>query len=301
MGHDHAHGPAADLSGAHAGRLRWALALTGSFLMVELAAAWITGSLALLSDAAHMLTDVAALAIALAAVRIGRRPADSKRTFGYYRFEILAAAVNALMLFAVALYIGWEAWQRFRTPHEVASLPMLLVAVVGLVINFIALRLLSGASEQSLNVKGAYLEVWSDMLGSLGVIAAAIIMWLTAWQWVDSAVALAIALWVLPRTWTLLKDVTNVLLQGVPRGTDIQALEALLRARDGVKAVHALHVWALGSGRLVMSVHLVVQPALLKDMQFLQRLNEELASRFGLRHTTIQLESADAQTSHGEH
>ena len=298
MSHEHSHGVSGASSSDHGKRLAGALALTGAFLVIELIAAWFTSSLALLSDAAHMLTDVAALAIALAAIRIGQRPADTKRTFGYHRFEILGAAVNALMLFAVAVYIGWEAWRRFETPAEVQSLPMIVVAFAGLIVNLLSMRLLHGASSESLNVKGAYLEVFSDMLGSAGVLLGGIVIWATGWSWVDTVVAIAIALWVVPRTWTLLREATNVLLQGVPTGVELSAVEAMLRAYPGVLSVHALHVWSVSSGRHVMSAHLVVEPGLLNDPSVLADIAERLEHEFGLKHTTVQLESAQATPPH---
>jgi len=178
-----------------------ALALTGSFLIAEVIGGIVTGSLALISDAAHMFTDVAALAIALAANRVGRRPPDSRRTFGYQRFEILAAAFNAVLLFLVAIYILYEAYQRLKSPSEIQSLRMLVIATIGLAINLISMRLLAAGRDTSLNVKGAYLEVWSDLLGSVGVIAGALVIAVTDWLWVDSVIAVAIGLWVLPRTW----------------------------------------------------------------------------------------------------
>lgn len=168
-----------------------------------------------------MFTDAIALAIAVAALRIARRPSDSRRTFGYYRFEILAAAFNALLLFAVAAYILFEAWQRFRQPVAVHSAGMLVVASIGLAINLISMWLLRRGKDSSLNVKGAYLEVWSDMLGSVGVIGAALLIQITGWLWLDAMVAVAIGLWVLPRTWVLLKESLNVLLEGVPDGVDL--------------------------------------------------------------------------------
>jgi len=218
MSASHAHGiPSTDNERA----LRIALALTGSFLIAEVIGGVLTGSLALISDAAHMLTDTAALAIALAAIRIARRPADRRRTYGYHRFEILAAAFNALLLFAVALYILVEAYRRFTSPPEIHSVGMLVVASIGLIVNLISIRLLSGGQSDSLNVKGAYLEVWSDLLGSIGVIVGAVVIQLTGWSWVDPLVAVAIGLWVLPRTWILLKDSLNFLLEGVPEGIDL--------------------------------------------------------------------------------
>jgi len=234
-----------------------ALALTTAFLVVEVVGAFITSSLALLSDAAHMFTDVAALGISIAAIHIARRAADRKRTFGYYRFEILAAAFNATLLFFVAIYILYEAWQRLRTPADIQSIGMLIIASLGLVINFVSMKLLSAGSEESLNVKGAYLEVWSDMIGSLGVIAAAVIIYFTGWKWVDSVVAAGIGLWVLPRTGTLLKESVNILLQGVPKDVDIDALEGAILSVAGIKEIHDLHIWSLTSGKNVLSLHVV--------------------------------------------
>jgi cobalt-zinc-cadmium efflux system protein len=175
-----------------------ALALTSTFLVAEVIGGIVTGSLALLSDAAHMLTDASALAISIAAIHIAKRAADAKRTYGYHRFEILAAAFNATMLFLVALYILYEAYQRLKSPAEIQSTGMLVVAIIGLTVNLISMKLLSSGKDASLNVKGAYLEVWSDMLGSVGVIAGAVIIRFTGWTWIDSVIAVAIGLWVLP-------------------------------------------------------------------------------------------------------
>ncbi len=216
--HDHAHDHGRD---ANPAALTKALILTGAFLVVEVVGGILTGSLALLSDAAHMFTDTAALAIALAAIRIGERPADSRRTFGYQRFEILAAAVNAALLLGVALYILYEGYRRFVAPPQIQSFGMLAIAVVGLAVNLAAMRILAPQQERSVNVRGAYLEVWSDALGSLGVILAAVVLWLTGWAWVDTLVAVGIGLWVLPRAWSLLRETTNVLLEGVPKGIDL--------------------------------------------------------------------------------
>ena len=203
--HDHA-------KSANSRTLLLALLLTGTFLIAEVIGSFVFNSLALLSDAGHMLTDVAALTIALMAIRIGARPADDQRTFGYRRFEILAAAFNALMLFAVAIYILVEAVNRFRDPVPVQSTGMLIVAVAGLIINLMSMRLLRSGKAQSLNLKGAYLEVWADMLGSIGVIGGAIAIRFTGLTWIDPVVAVGIGIWVLPRTWILLRDTANVLL-----------------------------------------------------------------------------------------
>lgn len=271
-------------------RALWAaLALTSSFLVAELVAGLWFGSLALIADAAHMFTDTAALAIALAALRVGRRPADAKRTFGYHRFEILAAAFNALLLFGVAIYILVEAWQRLREPTEVQSTPMLAVAVLGLVVNLISMRLLRGGSAGSLNVKGAYLEVWSDMLGSLGVIVAALVIRFTGWIWIDALVAAGIGLWVLPRTWVLLKESLNILLEGTPEGIDIEEVAQAMRTVEGVEDVHDLHVWALTSGKNSLTAH-VVHADGSDAAALIGRLQELLADRFRVHHTTLQVE-----------
>ena len=250
MGHDHSH--AVQVAGNEK-RLLWALGLTATFMAVEIVGAILTNSLALLSDAAHMFTDVTALAISFAAVRIGKRAADDRRSYGYQRFEILAAAFNALLLFGVAGYILYEAYERFRSPPQVESTGMLWIAIAGLVINFIAMKLLAAGKEESLNIKGAYLEVWSDMLGSAGVIAAALIIKFTGWNWVDPLVAVGIGLWVLPRTWILLKASMNILLEGTPADVDVGKLRSAIEARPGVIEIHDLHVWSLTSGRHVLT------------------------------------------------
>ncbi len=206
----------------HERPLWWAFGLTIVFLIAEVVGGLLTNSLALLSDAAHMGTDVIALGIALTAVRLSRRPADAKRTYGYARMEALGAMVNGAMLFLVAGYILWEAAGRFRQPPEVASTGMLVIAVLGLVVNLISMRLLKAGSGSSLNVKGAYLEVWADMLGSVGVIIGAIVIIFTGWTLVDPIIAVLIGLWVLPRTWTLLREAGQVLMQGVPAGLDLE-------------------------------------------------------------------------------
>ena len=276
-----------------------ALGLTSAFMLTELVGGLLSGSLALISDAAHMFTDTAALGIALAAIRIARRPADASRTYGYHRFEILAAAFNALLLFGVAIYILVEAWLRFRRPTEVETGAMLWIAVAGLAVNFISMRLLSGGKEDSLNVKGAYLEVWSDMLGSLGVIAGAILIRFTGWTWIDTVIAVAIGLWVLPRTWVLLKESLNILLEGVPQGIDVAEVMGAMTAVAGVQGVHDLHVWSLTSGKASLTAHVVHQPGV-DPQSLLAPLKDVLADRFSVFHTTLQMESTPcAHTADG--
>ena len=286
-GHDHKLG--ASTGAKHSRRLALALGLTGSFLIAEVIGGLLTGSLALLSDAAHMFTDAAALAVALVAIRIAQRPADRTRTFGYYRFEILAAAFNAVVLFLVAFYILYEAYRRLFEPTEIQTIGMLLVALGGLIVNTISFSLLRAGSEESLNVKGAYLEVLADLLGSVAVIAGALLIRFTGWAWIDPVLAALIGLWVLPRTWTLLSQSLNILLEGVPREVDLAKLNAELLALPGVEEVHDLHVWAITSGQNSLSAHLVTPaptPELLEAAQ-------QVTARHGVGHTTFQLDTPE--------
>lgn len=293
-GHDHGseggHGGHNHGAGASTKRLAIALALTTTFLIAELVGAFVFDSLALLSDTAHMFTDSAALAIALAAVKIGQRPPDDKRTFGYRRFEILAAAFNAILLFAVAGYVLIEGIGRFFDPKPVESVGMLIVATIGLIVNLISMRILSGGKDDSLNVKGAYLEVWADMLGSLGVIGAAIAIYVTKLNWIDPVVAIAIGLWVLPRTWILLSDTTHILLQGVPRGFDLKAIRAAMGEIQGVTGVHDLHLWSVAGDDASLTAHVAVADANVAEATR-RALTEMLESRFAIHHATIQTET----------
>jgi cobalt-zinc-cadmium efflux system protein len=296
MGGGHSHG--AGITNARA--LGLALALTGTFMVVEVLAGWWTGSLALISDAAHMMTDTAGLAIALAGVKISERPADSRRTFGYKRFEILAAAFNAILLFGAAAYILYEGYHRFVNPEPVQSLPMMAVAAIGLGVNLLSMRLLSGGQDTNLNVKGAYLEVWSDMLGSIGVILAGLLIWMTGWPWVDPLVAIAIGIWVLPRTWQLFKETINVLLEGVPEGIDADKVTLALKAVPGVRDVHDLHIWAITSGMPSMSAHLVIDGA--GQAETIRQASVEMLDRqFEIEHVTLQIETKDCRDGRDHH
>lgn len=297
MSGDHAH--ALPTSGNE--RSLWmAFALTFGFLIAELIGGVVTGSLALISDAAHMFTDAAALAIALAAVRVARRPADLRRSFGYHRFEILAAAFNALLLFGVAIFIIYEAWRRLQAPAAVETMGMLVIAAIGTVVNLISMRLLSAGKDDSLNVKGAYLEVWSDLLGSIGVIVAALVIRFTGWNWVDSLVAVGIGLWVLPRTWLLLKESLNILLEGVPQGIDPQAVAAAMLQCPGATGLHDLHIWALSSGKVSLSAHVVHRPDT-RAADIIAAMRETLDHQFGIRHITVQCETVACASADGSH
>lgn len=272
-----------------------ALLLTASFLIIEVVGGVLTGSLALLSDAAHMFTDVAALVVALAANQIAKQPANSKKTFGYYRFEILAATLNAILLFIVAIYILYEAYLRLKTPPEIQSMGMFVIAVMGLGINFASMRVLQASKDQGLNLKTAYLEVWSDMLGSCGVIVAALILYWKSWVWVDSVVAVVIGIWILPRTWSLLRESLNILLEGVPDGIQVADIEQAITNVPGVLSVHDLHVWALTSGKISLTAHVVYDPPQISEAKVIQRLQTVLSKQFNVMHTTFQCEITPCQ------
>ncbi|MBY0406171.1 MAG: cation diffusion facilitator family transporter [Rickettsiales bacterium] len=282
-GHNHTAG------GANERKLLWAIGLTGTFLIAEVIGGLLSGSLALLSDAAHMLTDVMALVVAVVAIKMGKREADHKRTYGYRRFEILAAIFNAVVLFLVALYILYEAYGRFMHPPEIETGGMLGVAVIGLVVNLISMKILQSGSESSLNMKGAYLEVLSDMLGSVGVIIGAILIYYTGWRQIDSILAVLIGLWVLPRTWKLLSESLNILLEGVPADIDLQKLHTELAALPNVEDVHDLHVWAITSGKNSLTVHLVVKTP--QDGGTLMAKALEVVKKYGIDHANFQVEA----------
>jgi cobalt-zinc-cadmium efflux system protein len=266
------------------------LALTGGFLLVEAAAAFWTNSLALLADAGHMLTDAGALGLALFATWIAARPPTPAKTYGYYRAEILAALVNALVLLVVAGFILVEAWERLREPSAVLAGPMALVAALGLAVNLACAWLLHHGAAASLNVRAAYLEVLSDALSSLAALVAAGVVLATGWTGADPLASALIALLIVPRTWALLRQAVNVLLEGVPAHLALPEIEAAMRAVPGVRRVHDLHVWTLTSGREAMSAHVVVDDVR-ESERLLEALHAVLHARFGIDHTTVQLET----------
>lgn len=283
MSHDHSHAKTSNSK-----RLIIALSLTGVFLIAEVIGGIVFNSLALLSDAAHMGTDVMALIIALMAIKIGSRPADLQRTFGYRRLEILAAALNAAVLFLIAFYILYEAWQRFKEPVEVASTGMLIVAGLGLIVNLISMRVLQGGNDSSLNMRAAYMEVFADMIGSVGVILAALIIRYTGWWQADPILAVLIGLWVLPRTWKLLGESINILLEGVPLGIEVQKIHDELMAIPDVKGVHDLHVWAVTSGQNSLTAHLVV--AGYTNYEAIMKGARDVATKHSITHSNFQIE-----------
>ena len=285
-GHDHAHVHAHQ---AKSGRLTAVLALTFAFLLVEVAAGLLSGSLALLADAGHMLTDVAGLVLALLATKLAERPASPRRTFGYHRAEVLAALTNAFLLLGVSGYILVEAWHRWSDPQAVPSRTVLLVAAVGLLVNLVGAYVLRAGAETSLNLRGAYNEVVADALSSIGVIVGAVVMGLTGWHRIDTLVAVAIALFVLPRTWGLLGETLHVLLEGTPREVDLTALRTAMEDVPGVKTVHDLHVWTLTSGVHALSAHAILQDGATHG-QVLGDLRTRVTAGFPISHVTVQLE-----------
>ncbi len=291
MSHDHGHSHGGVRAGErHKGRLFAAFALIASFMVVEVVAAIATNSLALLSDAGHMLTDVLGMGMALAAIQLASSGTSRRNhTFGLYRLEILAALANAVLLFGVAGYVLYEALNRIGDPPEVKAVPLLVVAVLGLLANVVAFALLREGSKESLNVEGAYLEVLSDTVASLGVIAGAIVLQVTGWEWVDAVVGVAIGLWILPRAWSLGGRAVRILVQAAPPGLDLDALEADLEGLPGVVEVHDLHAWTLTSDMEVVSAHLVVT-ADADHHGVLDQARDVLRAEHGIDHATLQVE-----------
>lgn len=294
--HSHSHGPSLARAGQrHQKRLAISFGLIGTFFFVEVVAGFATNSLALLSDAGHMLTDVVGIGMAMAAIQLATRfesnggEAKSSHTFGLYRLEILAAFVNALLLFAVAIWVVIEAARRIFDSSEVLGTPMLVVAAMGLAVNIAAYLLLREGSKESLNIEGAYLEVLADAVGSVGVILAAIVLKVFGWAWVDPVIAAAIGLWILPRTWRLGRRAVRILLQSAPDGVDIDALHTDLASIEGVVNVHDLHVWTLTSEMEAASAHLMTGDGV-DAHGVLDEARDLLAGHYGISHGTFQVE-----------
>jgi cobalt-zinc-cadmium efflux system protein len=299
VGHDHsAHGVTA--GGAHRRRLTVVLGLTLLVLVAEVVGAVLSGSLALLADAGHMATDAAGIALALGAVTLAQRPARGRRTFGWQRIEILAAVANGLLLLGVAGYVLVEAVLRIGEPTEISSELMLVVAGAGLVVNLVSLALLHRGRTDSLNVKGAYLEVLGDAFGSVAVLVAGVVILTTGWTYADTLASLAIGFLVVPRAWHLLREALDVLLEAAPRGVDLDDVRAHILGVDGVLGVHDLHAWTITSGLPVLSAHVVVSDAALQaghGGQVLDALCSCLGSHFDVEHCTFQLEAE----THADH
>lgn len=280
---------------AHADERRAAVAfgLTASFMVVEAVGGWWSGSLALLADAAHMLTDSLALALAWAAFRVGRRAADPRRSYGYKRFEVLAALGNGAAAMVLAAGIAWEAADRLRQPGEVLGLGMLAVAAAGLLVNLLVLRTLHhgpGHGEANINLRGAALHVLGDLIGSVGAVLAALVILTTGWTPIDPLLSLAVAGLIVVNAWSLLRAATHILLEGTPEGFDDAAVRTALRQVAGVADIHHVHAWSLTSGQPLVTLHVTLEPAAESDV-VLAEIKGTLASRFGLDHSVVQLET----------
>jgi cobalt-zinc-cadmium efflux system protein len=277
----------------HKRRLLGVFGLTAGFLVIEAAVGLWTGSLSLLADATHMLVDAGGVLLSLLAVWFAERPATPAKTYGYYRVEILAALVNGVLLCVMAVAILVSTYERMWQPPLVPGGPILAVAVLGLAVNLVSLSLLHAGAGASLNVRSAYLEVLGDAVSSAIVIAAGTVILLTGWVWVDLVAGALIALFILPRTWALLRQTVNILLEGAPPHLDVRQIEDAMAAAPGVRRVHDLHVWTLTSGREAMSAHVVVEAGAPSD-KILEELHLILHARFGIDHTTIQIETEPA-------
>lgn len=275
----------------HNKSLKIVFAITATYLVIEVVVGFISNSLALLSDAAHMLTDVGGQALALFAIWMSSKPRNNHKTYGYYRTEIFSALINALVLIFISGFILYEAWQRFKEPPAVAGIPMLIVAFCGLIINLIGMKILKAGSKESINIKGAFLEVVSDMLSSVAVIIAGIIILATGWLYIDPIMSALIGLFILPRTYNLLKESVDILLEGVPKDVDYAAVEKFITEKPGVVSVHDLHIWTLTSGINALSGHVIMkaETQLLEINAVTSAIKDELVAKFKITHTTIEV------------
>jgi len=279
-------------------RIFQALLLTGLFMLVEVAGGLLSGSLALLADAGHMLTDTAALALAYGAFRLSRRPADHMRTYGYDRFQVLAAFINGIVLFGIFGWIVFEAVKRIMAPQVVLAGPMLAVAIAGLVINLIAFKILHPGSKENLNIKGAMLHVIFDILGSVGAIVAALVIYFTGWMKIDPILSIFLAALILPSAWNLLKKATHILMEGTPDSLDPEALKTdLLATVPGLKDIHHIHVWLLTTERPLLTMHATVEDIKASD-KTLTAIKKRLVEEHGIDHSTIQIETEACADSH---
>lgn len=289
MGSEHSHPSAVTAGARHRRPLLIAFCLTASYMVVEFVTGFLVNSLALISDAAHMGTDVLGLGMALAAITLASRKTTTQRTYGLYRLEVLAALANGILLFAVAGFVLVEAIKRFSSPPDVPGVPLLIVASIGLVINLISFRLLMAGSKESLNLKAAYLEVMGDLLGSVGVIVAAIVLFTTGWAYADPIIGVGIGLFILPRTWKLTRQALRILMEVAPPEVDVDAITAEIAAISGVASVHDLHVWTITSGMESASGHIVLVP----DADYatvLEKVITLLKETHHIEHATIQCE-----------
>jgi cobalt-zinc-cadmium efflux system protein len=300
MGHDHNHTHGVTATGKHRKRLVAVLGITLAVVLIQVAGAVVSGSLALLADAGHMLSDAAGVFIALMAAWVATRPPSDQRTYGYQRAEVLAALANALILIVISVVILIEAIRRFGDSPEVQTDTMLYAAILGAVANLVSLLILQGSQKESLNLRGAYLEVLGDLLGSFAVIAAAIVIMTTGFQAADPIASILISLMILPRAWHLLRDVVDVLLEASPKGVEVSMIREHILSVNGVVGVHDIHIWTITSGVPVFSAHVVVEDSVFSATstdRLLDQLTSCLDSHFDTEHCTFQLEPA----SHSEH
>lgn len=286
-GHNHNH--AANLRAENKNSMLLVLGLTSGYMLLEVCAGFATGSLALLADAGHMLGDVAGLILALLAIWFASKPATPDKTFGYFRSEILASFLNGLALVFVSLFIVYEAYSRIAHPPSVEAGPVIGVALVGLVVNAISLRILQVAASNSLNARAAYLEILGDSLASIGVIVSSLAILFLKWYFMDPLISCLIAVAILPRTWSLLKECTNILMEGTPQHVNLSALRKSLLSIEGVVDVHDVHVWTITSGRDAMSGHVSIDES--SDAKaILARVTNIVKDEYGINHSTIQIE-----------
>jgi cobalt-zinc-cadmium efflux system protein len=288
--HSHGHHHHGAASARNRKRLALSLVLAAVYMLAEAVGGWLTGSLALLADAGHMLSDVAALGLSLFAMWMARRPATSSKTYGYRRMEILAALVNGATLVALSLFVLVEAWQRFRHPPEVDAAGLIGIAAGGLLVNLASLWILHEGRDESLNVRGAWLHVLTDALGSVQAIAAGVLIWAFGWRWADPVASVLISLLVIYSSWSLLKEATAVLMEHAPSHIDVDEVRDAMAAVSGVLAVHDLHVWTITSGMESLSVHVVVREDRY-GCALLGEIRTVLHERFGLHHMTVQMET----------
>ena len=275
----------------HNKSLKIVFSITLVYFIVEVIVGFMSNSLALLSDAAHMLTDVAGQVLALFAIWMASKPRNSKKTYGYLRTEIFSALINAIVLIFISGYILYEAWQRFQDPPKVAGFSMLIVASIGLIINLISMKILKSGSEESINIKGAFLEVVADMLSSIAGIIREIIIMSTRWLLIDPIISALIGLFILPRTFGLLKESVDILLEGVPKDVNYDAVEKYISKNPGVDSIHDLHIWSLTSGVNALSGHIIMKPETtiteMNDIIF--EIKKGLNSSYKISHTTLEV------------
>ena len=300
-GHDHHHGHNHGPGHMHAqneSRVAWAALLTGGFMLVEAAGGLLSGSLALLADAGHMLTDAASLILAWLAFRVARRPADWQRTYGFHRFQVLAAYSNGLTLAFIALAIVYAAVRRLYEPTEVLAGPMLAIAVVGLLINLAAFRILHGAERENVNIKGAMLHVLGDVLGSAAAIGAALVILWTGWTPIDPLLSALVAILILRSAWSLVREAGHILLEAAPAHLDVRSLKQdLVAAIPGVEDIHHVHAWSLTQDRPMVTLHARIGDASDGD-RITAAIKSLLAARYGVQHATIEIESGICADQH---